>query len=45
MQLGILGRTNLYVCRVRVKLCTVMRRIKTFRSTTNRIFDGGPITL
>jgi len=26
-------------------ICTVMRRITTFRSTTDRIYDGGPITL
>jgi hypothetical protein len=38
-------------CRVVAELtavvldCTVMRRIKTFRSTTDRIYDGGRIRL
>jgi len=26
-------------------LCTVMRHITTFRSSTDRIYDGGPIRL
>ena len=35
-----------YVCTsVFTYVCTGMRRITTFRSTTDRIYDGGPIRL
>jgi hypothetical protein len=39
------GRSSMLLNFRFIDVCTVMRRITTFRSTTDRIHDGGPTRL